>query len=179
VNPKATSELELPVEASGTVHLVRRDGGDVSALIRCVVPREDRYFTEGLGATFELPAGVYHVEDFYGDGPPWPGDEFTVVAGEEVTCEIGPPFTCTLQVRVKDRTELWDLNPEVRQNGEIVPCNIVKTGRVGDQYQEFYFCAEGKFMLRLRSYDIEPFEQEFTVSRGETVPLEIELKQKE
>jgi hypothetical protein len=179
VSPTESVELELPVEASGMVHLVRRDGGEISASIWGAIPRQDRFFTEGIGTTLELPPGVYSVHDNYADGPPWPGEEFSVVAGEVATCEIGPPFTCTLRVRVKDRTELWDLNPQLLQGGETVACHILKTGRTGEQYHEFYFSAEGKFTLKLRGFGIELYEQEFEVSRGETVSLEVELKQKE
>ncbi|MCB9896101.1 MAG: hypothetical protein H6839_16835 [Planctomycetes bacterium] len=179
VNPAEVQETTVQLERSGTVTLTPRDGDAREVSIAGIDPPEGAFIhTTGQG-TFALPPGRYRVSGFYEMTAPWEADEFTVVAEESVEALYGPPFTCTLRVRVIDRSELWNYQVSLEHNGRSIPFEIVKTDNGNDVVQELYFATEGKITLKVSGETIEEFQKEFEIDRSKSVSLEVELKRKQ
>ena len=180
-NPGEVSEITVPVERSGKVKLTPQDGHEADLFVRGITPSQAGFSTYGMdGDVLELPPGQYRAAEFiHNDGAPWEPVLFTVIASETVECSYGPPFTCTLKVRVSDRTELWNLNTLLLKGEEVVPYRLTKVGNGSDEYQQFTFSVEGNLKLSAKGFEYEDFETEFEAVRGKTVTLNIELKRKQ
>jgi hypothetical protein len=183
VDPAVQSELTIEVIASGILKLTPRGKADLRLDVTGVEPERKTVSIQGSTSRFtdtlELPPGRYTVGRGWGGGGLWEPFEVVVKAGETSEYQYGPEYVSTLQMRTRDRTSMWDLEVNVEQEGVPLKVSRTQTFSAGDEYFSVKFEAEGKLIVRITGADIEDFTREFEVKRGETVTVEVELKQKQ
>jgi hypothetical protein len=180
VDPKKTTEVDLDIVPSGTLKFVARSEQGWGFVVTGTDPVRTRvslrYRSRPRGPdVVDLPPGKYSVSSWSFDK----SVDVTITAGEVTDLVYGPEYTSTLMIRTRDRADLWSYEVEVLKDGKPVEVSTKKTYSRGDEYFSVEFEAEGKLVLRITGEEIETFEHEFTIAKGGTESIEIELKRKQ
>lgn len=177
VNPAETGEVAVEVVPAGTLQLIARSERAHSIKIKFADGGSVRV-AGGNKIEVELPPGDYTVEsrDFS------PGETeiaATVTVGETTEARYGAEYITTLELRSRDRRSLWKLDVTIQQDGKPVTISKSEVWSGGDQYFRLEFQAEGKLTLRIKGESIEELTRHFEVTRGQTLRLEIDIKDKQ
>jgi hypothetical protein len=105
--------------------------------------------------------------------------EVSIIAGETTEANYGAEYTSTLQIRLRDRGDLWHLKATLLQDGREIQAGGSLSIGAGDEYYTLRFEAEGMLTVRVEREGYEPVEQQFEVKRGKTATVTLDMKRKQ
>ena len=179
VDPSQVSSLDLRVVPSGTVRFKPSDKQSYSLIIEGPSPDGNSFkyiMLDEEDGTLELPPGRYTISGRGWKSAPWSPVEVLLSPGEEVEALFGPPYTTTIEMRVKDRSRLDGLKVTLTQGAIVIETNLIPFRSSKEEGYRLMFVGEGRFMLRISGDGIEDYTKDVEVERGGTLQLDVELK---